>query len=82
MIDLVRFGDAPDNTPSRHPNWKNSGRGGKLGFSLTQDTTDVIYAEDEEVFRETAVRELLKLGFLRQDFSCSREGEVGHIFGP
>lgn len=57
-------------------------RGGKLGFSLTQDTTDVIYAEDEEVFRETAVRELLKLGFLRQDFSCSREGEVGHIFGP
>lgn len=58
------------------------GAGGKLGFSLTQDTTDVIYAEDEEVFRETAVRELLKLGFLRQDFSCSREGEVGHIFGP
>ena len=31
----------------------------------SQDTTDVIYAEDEEVFRETAVRELLKLGFLR-----------------
>ena len=27
----------------------------------------MIYAEDEEVFRETAVRELLKLGFLRQD---------------
>lgn len=30
-----------------------------------EDTTDVIYAEDEDVFRETAVSELLKVGFLR-----------------
>ena len=30
-----------------------------------EDTIDVVYAEDEEVFRETAVRELLKVGFLR-----------------
>ncbi|CAJ1339591.1 unnamed protein product [Effrenium voratum] len=36
-------------------------------FDVTPDTTDVIYAEDEEVFRETAVRELLKVGFLRQN---------------
>ncbi|CAJ1435123.1 unnamed protein product [Effrenium voratum] len=35
-------------------------------FDVTPDTTDVIYAEDEEVFRETAVRELLKVGFLRR----------------
>ncbi|CAE7567780.1 unnamed protein product [Symbiodinium natans] len=34
-------------------------------FDIAPDTTDVIYAEDEEVFRETAVRELLKVGFLR-----------------
>lgn len=33
---------------------------------FAEDTTDVIYAEDEEVFRETAVRELLKVGFLRR----------------
>ena len=43
-------------------------------FDISTDTTDVIYAEDEEVFRETAVRELLKLGFLRQNI---READNG-----
>lgn len=43
-------------------------------FDISPDTTDVIYAEDEEVFRETAVRELLKLGFLRQNI---READNG-----
>eukprot|EP00933_Yihiella_yeosuensis_P041527 TRINITY_DN3590_c3_g1_i1.p1 TRINITY_DN3590_c3_g1~~TRINITY_DN3590_c3_g1_i1.p1 ORF type:complete len:393 (+),score=60.92 TRINITY_DN3590_c3_g1_i1:71-1180(+) len=36
-------------------------------FDVSPDTTDVIYAEDEEVFRETAVRELLKCGYLREN---------------
>lgn len=35
---------------------------------------DVVYAEDEEVFRETAIRELLKAGF---DRSNIRESENG-----
>lgn len=43
-------------------------------FDISPDTTDVIYAEDEEVFRETSVRELLKLGFLRQNI---READNG-----
>ncbi|OLP97939.1 hypothetical protein AK812_SmicGene19670 [Symbiodinium microadriaticum] len=43
-------------------------------FDVSPDTTDVIYAEDEEVFRETAVRELLKVGFLRQNI---READNG-----
>lgn len=36
-------------------------------FDVSPATTDVIYAEDEEVFRETAIRELLKVGYLRQN---------------
>lgn len=43
-------------------------------FDLTPDTIDVIYAEDEEVFRETAVRELLKVGFLRQNIREANNG--------
>jgi len=43
-------------------------------FDITPDTTDVIYAEDEEVFREMAIRELLKIGFLRQNI---READNG-----
>ena len=39
-------------------------------FDISPDTTDVIYAEDEDVFRETAVSELLKVGFLR--LRCTR----------
>jgi len=35
---------------------------------------DIIYAEDEEVFRETAIHELLKVGFLRQNIHEADNG--------
>jgi len=43
-------------------------------FDISTETTDVIYAEDEEVFRETAVRELLKVGFLRTNIHEADNG--------
>lgn len=43
-------------------------------FDFTLDTIDVIYAEDEEVFRETAVRELVKVGFDRKNIHESENG--------
>eukprot|EP00930_Biecheleria_cincta_P068015 TRINITY_DN5505_c0_g1_i3.p1 TRINITY_DN5505_c0_g1~~TRINITY_DN5505_c0_g1_i3.p1 ORF type:complete len:371 (-),score=71.21 TRINITY_DN5505_c0_g1_i3:42-1154(-) len=36
-------------------------------FNISPDQVDVIYAEDEEVFRETAIRELIKAGFVRHN---------------
>lgn len=36
-------------------------------FNISPDLVDVIYAEDEEVFRETAIRELIKAGFVRHN---------------
>mmetsp|Transcript_24572 Transcript_24572/g.70654 ORF Transcript_24572/g.70654 Transcript_24572/m.70654 type:complete len:370 (+) Transcript_24572:95-1204(+) len=43
-------------------------------FDLDPGNIDVIYAEDEEVFRETAVRELLKVGFQRPNIYESENG--------
>lgn len=36
-------------------------------FQITPSCVDVVYAEDEEVFRETAIRELLKVGYQRSN---------------
>lgn len=36
-------------------------------FSIEPSQIDVVYAEDEEVFRETAIRELLKVGYSRSN---------------
>lgn len=36
-------------------------------FDITPACIDVVYAEDEEVFRETAIRELLKVGYQRHN---------------
>mmetsp|Transcript_31528 Transcript_31528/g.80405 ORF Transcript_31528/g.80405 Transcript_31528/m.80405 type:complete len:356 (+) Transcript_31528:111-1178(+) len=38
---------------------------GLRDFAMNPNEIDVIYAEDEEVFRETAIREILKVGFDR-----------------
>lgn len=43
-------------------------------FDIDVGSVEVIYAEDEEVFRETAVRELLKAGFLRENIHESENG--------
>lgn len=43
-------------------------------FDILPGQIDVIYAEDEEVFRETAVRELLKAGFQRKNIHESENG--------
>jgi len=43
-------------------------------FDIDPGNLDVIYAEDEEIFRETAVRELLKVGFSRQNIHESDNG--------
>lgn len=44
-------------------------------FEIVLGNVDVIYAEDEEVFRETAIRELMKAGFSRSNIY---ESENGH----
>lgn len=36
-------------------------------FDIHPSTIDIVYAEDEEVFRETAIRELLKVGYQRKN---------------
>mmetsp|Transcript_90821 Transcript_90821/g.256522 ORF Transcript_90821/g.256522 Transcript_90821/m.256522 type:complete len:375 (-) Transcript_90821:98-1222(-) len=67
----------------------------KLARDFHYDTSaiDVIYAEDEEVFRETAIRELVKVGFVRSNIYESENGlgalhhlahlqEVGHLTSP
>jgi len=43
-------------------------------FDIDPQNLDVIYAEDEEIFRETAVRELLKVGFARVNIHESDNG--------
>lgn len=43
-------------------------------FDIDPRNIDVIYAEDEEVFRETAIRELLKVGFQRANIYESENG--------
>jgi len=43
-------------------------------FEIDPRNIDVIYAEDEEVFRETAIRELLKVGFQRPNIHESENG--------
>jgi len=43
-------------------------------FAIDPSNIDVIYAEDEEIFRETAIRELLKVGFVRQNIHESENG--------
>jgi len=43
-------------------------------FQIDPGSIDVIYAEDEEVFRETAIRELLKVGFRRMNIHESENG--------
>jgi len=43
-------------------------------FEIDTGKIDVIYAEDEEVFRETAIRELLKVGFRRVNIHESENG--------
>jgi len=43
-------------------------------FDLNPRNIDVIYAEDEEVFRETAIRELLKVGFIRDNIYEAENG--------
>jgi len=43
-------------------------------FDLQPSTVEVIYAEDEEVFRETAILELLKAGFVRSNIHEADNG--------
>jgi len=43
-------------------------------FDIDLRSVDVIYAEDEEIFRETAVRELVKAGFNRDNIYESENG--------
>jgi CheY-like chemotaxis protein len=43
-------------------------------FILNLSQVDVIYAEDEDIFRETAVRELEKAGFSRSNIHESENG--------
>jgi len=43
-------------------------------FDINPREIDVIYAEDEEVFRETAIRELLKVGFIRENIHEADNG--------
>lgn len=50
----------------------NKGMNGVRDFSIDPSVIDVVYAEDEEVFRETAIREILKVGFCR-DRICEAE---------
>lgn len=44
-------------------------------LDLRPATIDIIYAEDEEVFRESAIHELLKVGFQRENI---HEADNGH----
>jgi len=43
-------------------------------FDFALNKVDVVYAEDEEVFRETAIRELVKVGFDRKNIHESENG--------
>lgn len=43
-------------------------------FDIDVARVDVVYAEDEEMFRETAVRELIKAGFARQNIHEADDG--------
>jgi len=46
-------------------------------FDIDPATVEVVYAEDEEVFRETAIRELLKVGFVRNNIHEAANGIEG-----
>jgi len=46
-------------------------------FDIDPATIEVVYAEDEEVFRETAIRELLKVGFVRSNIHEAANGIEG-----
>lgn len=43
-------------------------------FDVDPATVEVVYAEDEEVFRETAIRELLMVGFARSNIHEASNG--------
>lgn len=43
-------------------------------FEINLSSVDVIYAEDEEIFREMAIRELIKTGFNRDNIHVSENG--------
>eukprot|EP00929_Paragymnodinium_shiwhaense_P110106 TRINITY_DN76811_c0_g1_i1.p1 TRINITY_DN76811_c0_g1~~TRINITY_DN76811_c0_g1_i1.p1 ORF type:complete len:384 (+),score=104.46 TRINITY_DN76811_c0_g1_i1:85-1236(+) len=43
-------------------------------FDIDFSQVDIVYAEDEEVFRETAVREFLKVGFQRPNIHEAENG--------
>jgi len=43
-------------------------------FEIDVSAVDVIYAEDEEIFREMAIRELCKTGFSRENIHVSENG--------
>eukprot|EP00927_Polykrikos_kofoidii_P051754 TRINITY_DN4554_c0_g1_i1.p1 TRINITY_DN4554_c0_g1~~TRINITY_DN4554_c0_g1_i1.p1 ORF type:complete len:372 (-),score=57.91 TRINITY_DN4554_c0_g1_i1:220-1335(-) len=43
-------------------------------FNVDFSIVDVVYAEDEEVFRETAIREMIKMGFTRSNIHEAGDG--------
>eukprot|EP00927_Polykrikos_kofoidii_P051755 TRINITY_DN4554_c0_g1_i2.p1 TRINITY_DN4554_c0_g1~~TRINITY_DN4554_c0_g1_i2.p1 ORF type:complete len:372 (-),score=56.20 TRINITY_DN4554_c0_g1_i2:302-1417(-) len=50
-------------------------------FNVDVSIVDVVYAEDEEVFRETAIREMVKMGFTRSNIHEAGDGleALGHL---